>query len=92
MYGGCAWLSPPTKQTDNRRAKIYDHEVGPVEQAAFGTGIRRASHRATTPVGFLPAFWGRQSIRRYGIGGVRWYAHQGVQTVSLLGKGVEGIG
>ena len=35
-----------------------------LEQASFGTGIRRASHCATTPTGIMFAFCGRQSIRK----------------------------
>lgn len=45
------WLPSPTKQTDKRRAKIF-MRLARVEQAAFGTGIRRASHCATTPLDF----------------------------------------
>lgn len=61
--------SRPDRQKGGQKGAIM--RLARVEQAAFGTGIRRASHCATTPLAPLSAFWGQQSIRSCGIGGMR---------------------
>lgn len=85
-----AWMAhllpPPTKQTDKRRAKIF-MRLARVEQAAFGTGIRRANHCATTPLDFC-LFSGNSGLSgRNGPGSISSDVRWGIHSVGLLGRG-----
>lgn len=85
-----AWMAhllpPPTKQTDKRRAKIF-MRLARVEQAAFGTGIRRANHCATTPLDFC-LFSGNSGLSgRNGSGSTSLDVHWAIHTAGLLERG-----
>lgn len=79
------WLPPPaTDKADGQKmSKNAIMRLARVERAAFGTGIRRASHCATTPLEVCLQSGGSSLSGRNDTGSMSWEVYQGIQP---LGK------
>lgn len=66
---GCTMAAVTDKAEMKRTSKnIHSLRLARLEQASFGTGIRRASHCATTPLRLCLDSWDGSLLGRYGTG------------------------